>query len=196
MNRQPIEFAMARLAELEQVESFARNFSLSYWGNKTDVHGLDTAEDPVCGFSGCFMGWAIHQQWFAQFGLVLGFTTLDPWGNTPAALRPVDTRLHIIRPHIIPFVEASSSSHFYEWALKEHNQQTDGAINAVAQLFGIDEQTLGNIIYEEFYPTESVTMALVRERLGELLELDENRFNEVICERIERWQEEQRENAE
>jgi hypothetical protein len=190
MNKEPIEFAMTRLAELEKVEAFARNFSLSYWGNKTAVHSLDEAEQLECGFSGCFMGWAIHQQWFAPFGLVLGFATLDPWVNLAPPSKPANYKLQIV-----PFVDKSSSSEFYGLALHSRHHQTDSAIKAVARLFDIEEQTLGNIIYEEAYPVEHVSMALVRQRLGELLELGEDRFGEVIAERIERWQEEQRENA-
>jgi hypothetical protein len=185
MNREPIEFAMARLAELEQVEAFRNAFSLSYWGNKADFHPLDVPEQIDCGFSGCFMGWAIHQQWFADFGLVLGFETVNPWAGLGSA--PANPNLQII-----PCVKASSSSQFYGYALYESRRSTEAAIEAVAKLFGVEDMTLGHVIYEESYQVDSIGMKDVRERLGELLELGEERFNEVMSERIEMWEEQKR----
>jgi hypothetical protein len=181
MNTGPIKFAMTQLAELEQVEAFRRNFSLGYWANKTDTHALDAEEQLECGFSGCFMGWAIHQQWFAPFGLVLGFGTVDPWKGLTNV--PADAKLQVV-----PFVDTRSSSQFYGYALQPAVKQTEAAIEAMAELFGVQSETLGNIIYEEAYPTsEGVTMTMVRQRLAELLAHGEDRFNDIVCDVMEQW---------
>ena len=165
MNRVPIELAVKRLSWLANQTLLARHFDLGYWGNRLETHPVDQAEDPACGFSGCFMGWAVHQQWFADFGLVMGFVGED---ND--------------RSSVAPRVEETSAEQFRPFINRAVGRRTDGAIDAVALLFGIARPTLEYIIYEEHYPmpVDVITVGVVRDRLRELLELGEHAFMDKV----------------
>src|SRR5215475_860395 len=68
MNRHVLEFADKQLDKLDRGPG--KYFDLEFWASLAETHPLAKPE-PDCGFAGCFIGWAAHQQWFNQFGLVL-----------------------------------------------------------------------------------------------------------------------------
>lgn len=68
MNREVIQYSIERLQE---IDARGLQFDMDMWGNKADSHPLSEPEQAECGFAGCFMGWAAHQQWFDPFGLKL-----------------------------------------------------------------------------------------------------------------------------
>ena len=165
MNRVPIELAIERMTWLASQTDFSQKFDLSYWGNRLTTHAADEPEDPRCGFGGCFMGWAIHQQWFESFGLVMGFEGEDA-----------------DRSSVVPRVDETSAEQFRPFANRAPGRKTDGAIDATALLFGITRPTLEYIIYEEHYPMgpDEITVGVVRDRLRQLLELGEGDFLDKV----------------
>lgn len=167
MNRVPIELAVERMTWLAGQAQLAHKFGLSSWGNRVQTHAADEPEDPHCGFSGCFMGWAIHQQWFEKFGLVMGF-------DGPEA--PAD------HTSLSPMVLEASAPQFAFFAAQRPGRRTDATIAAVALLFGIARPTLEYIIYEEHYPMTvgDITVMVVRDRLLLLLLLGENAFMDQV----------------
>jgi hypothetical protein len=171
MNRLPIEFAFQQMTRIARNAELARHFDLTFWGTAVDSHPL-TVPEPDCGFSGCFIGWAAHQQWFHQFGLQLGLykegLPEDPFQ----------------RSNIVPAVLPGSAWQYSEFISDKH--RTQGAVDALALLFDIDKDTLGNIIYEEAYRGD-ITVMEVRDRLGELLEHGEEKFNALVVAQCEAW---------
>jgi hypothetical protein len=165
MNRLPIEFAINRLNDIASNALLAAKFDLTYWGNKLTTHAFFEPEDPGCGFGGCFMGWAVHQQWFVPWGLKLGFDGEEETGSPLA-----------------PRVEHESADAFQPFVTMAPRGDTQGAIGAVALLFGIQKSTFEHIIYEEHYPMlpDDIGVIEVRNRLKALLELGESAFMDTI----------------
>lgn len=186
MNREPIEFAMRQLETIVDSTLFSTQFSLSHWGNQLLTHPLDQPEDPKCGFSGCFIGWAIHQQWFDKWGLKLAFSV--PW-DAPASTHVEQTEGRL---SIFPRVSEDSSEAWLRYATEKDGgqfagRQTEMALYAVANLFGIDRSLMDYIIYEEHYEDpDEVTPLEVRDRLGKLLEHGPDRFLELMIDFNER----------
>ena len=122
------------------------------------------------------MGWAIHQQWFEPFGLMLGFEGVDA-----------------DRTSLSPKVDEASVEPYFTFAKRPPGRQTDGAIEAVALLFGIARPTLEYIIYEEHYPMgpDDITVTVVRDRLQLLIELGEDAFMDKVVAEEEAFSQEQ-----
>jgi hypothetical protein len=152
MNREPIEFAVQQLRRIDAHEELARQFNMSFWANNTATHPLDEAESLECGFAGCFMGWAAHQQWFDQFGLKLRLARIShtALGND-ATLK--------VEPSIHPDGEA------FMWQAE--------AIEAVCTLFDVSEKVIDLITlpdkYEDLEYPSGIRAGDVADRLELLL---------------------------
>lgn len=142
MKRKPIEFCIEQLTKLENLDIL---FHMNQWGNSSSSHPLDVPEDPSCGFAGCFMGWAAHQQWFDRFGVPLRIK--KAFEHSSAALT-----LQVSSPN----------------AIADHAE----AIDAVSKMMGIEEHTLDQIILPDNYPMHDsdITPIVVANRLQRLLD--------------------------
>lgn len=176
MNEEVIKFTIERLQAIEDDEKLRERFNLGFWSNRLDTHPLDTPEDPGCGFSGCYMGWAVHQQWYAKWGLVMGFANLNQNSTD--------------RSNIVPKVTPQSS---FEWRSYFFGSSfTDNAICAVSELLGLEDETFRQVIYEEAYQ-ELPSPGDVAQRLQEILELGEEAFGDMHSKRLEEWEKERAE---
>lgn len=185
MNRAVIEFARDRLRAIAEDEVLRQHFSLGYWGNQVFVHPVDQPEDPKCGFSGCFFGWAVHQQWFAKWGLELGFANGDDGLDIPDSSRL----------NICPMVLESSGPAFQPFLLRPGRVDAMGTVDAVSLLFGVSNNTMAQLIYEESYPDPDVTADDVVHRLNLLLAMGEQSFNGYVVDALEQHAEENAENV-
>lgn len=77
INRPVLEFCITQLREIHAKELV---FDMANWGS-LDISHPFTEPEPDCGFAGCFVGWAAHQQWFDQFGVKVRLR-----GNMPTTL--------------------------------------------------------------------------------------------------------------
>ena len=184
MNRAPIELAFERMTWLRDHPQFSKKFDIDHWANKPESHPLDQPETPDCGFSGCFMGWASHQRWFDHWGLRLDLEDFAPGTGVMSGV--------VEQKNIFPVVRPDSAPAFRRYVNAKPGRQSDAAIDAVAKLFGIHRDTLGMIIYEENYRHQEVTPEMVRDRLGELLEHGEQKFQDLVIEANEAADEERR----
>ena len=176
MNRSAIKFTIERLRAIDADEVLRKQFTLEYWADQASTHPLDVPEDPKCGFSGCYMGWAIHQQWYARWGLMLDFGSID-------------TDRDVMPGNIMPLVRANSTSGFQKYT--GDAGKTDNAVAAVADLLGLDLETFRQVIYEEAYKdSDHMGPGDVADRLSEILEFGEETFARSHSERLERWEEE------
>jgi hypothetical protein len=66
--------------QLKEVGAKGYEFDMFSWGSSDHSHPVGTPE-PECGFAGCFLGWAAHQQWFDQFGLAFRLSQQHPTHN-------------------------------------------------------------------------------------------------------------------
>ena len=175
MNREVIEFTIERLLTIANDEALRDHFDLGFWANGLETHELDQPEDQSCGFSGCVMGWAVHQQWYAQWGLHLGFTQNPlPFTENPK---------HVIQPEVLD----ESELRFRPYLKGPDRYKSQHATEAVAELFGLDLATFDKVIYEEAYENEEATALMVAERLQEILDLGEESFMRVQIGREEQW---------
>ena len=176
INKPAIEFTIERLRAIDADERLRQQFTLEYWADEPSTHPLAVPEDPDCGFSGCYMGWAIHQQWYARWGLMLGFEDLNSCGSLPST-----------SGNIVPIVRANSSSGFLQYT--GVLARTDNTIAAVADLLGLDIETFRQVIYEEAYQdSEHMGPGDVANRLAEILELGEEAFGDMHSKRLEQWE--------
>lgn len=180
MNRPAIEFTIERLRAIEADERLRQQFTLEYWAMDTSTHPLAVPEDPKCGFSGCYMGWAIHQQWYARWGLMLDFKQLSGHPDLP------DTPVG----NIVPIV-ASNSAMAYQQYVHSGIAIANDTVAAVADLLGLNDETFRQVIYEEAYEdSDSMGPGDVANRLAEILELGEEAFGKMHSERLEQWEQE------
>lgn len=197
INKVAIELAIDRLNAIADVEDLARHFDLGFWGNQIESHPLSEEEKLDCGFTGCFMGWAAHQQWFDQFGLVLRLAMSENYRHLARSLPDMETRM--FRNSVYPVVDPRSASifaPFKEDPGRSDSRTTSDAIKAVGQLFGIEPTTMDRLIYEEHYDDgEKAGPLQVVEKLRQLLDLGEEGFLDVDCAAEERRREDSQENA-
>ena len=188
MNREAIEFTIRQLREIAANEAFAAHFTLGYWANQLTTHEVDEPEDPGCGFTGCYMGWAIHQQWYAPWGLRLGFVHKAPSGpleDSRSSFNQLPNKLSIF-PEVLE--ESTLSYQKYRPKLPGRSDNALGALAAVGEVLGLQTDTLEKVIYEEAYRNgEQAGPDDVANRFAEILEFGEDGFMDVQIEREEAW---------
>ena len=167
MNKTIIMHCIEQLERI-QADALTHHFDLELWASSIKTHPLDEPE-PDCGFQGCFIGWAVHQQWFEPFGLHLGLAEL---------------RQGFVTASIVPVVLTEGSEpRFHQFVPKGEPRTANNAIWAIAYLMGITTKTLECVIYSEHYDAGSDTQAGdVAQRLRLLLALGEDDLRAKVAE--------------
>lgn len=181
MNKTVIEFTIRQLLAIQAREELRQHFTLQYWGENTTMHPVDQPEDPACGFSGCYMGWAAHQQWYARWGLQLELTQ-DLDSSNPSKYITVGVGLGSI-PQFLQVNQGNPP-------------ERQSSIDALAYLLGVPSSVLGTIIYEEEYEDPSeIDPQDVAFRFRELLDLGVDQYMDLHVNRRERWEAERQADA-
>jgi len=162
MNRPPIEEAIRQLDALQQSEILRDQFTLLFWGQDSET----------CGFQGCLIGWAVHQQWFKPWGLELA------WHKTPSTTsKSGDFWMPIVaNTKVIDSMVGRADS------MKD-------ALTGIARLWDIKLTTFAHIIYEDSYCGRPDTPGMVADQLRRLLELGEETFCDEVEEEVRDWRE-------
>jgi hypothetical protein len=164
MNRDTIQKTIDRLQAIAGDNELRHHFDLGFWGNKDEIHAVDQPEDPDCGFAGCFIGWAVHQQWYAEDGLVLGLQAFrNPVGRTDW----------------MPFVTFESHERFEQYK-PSFGRNAEPAMRAVGEVLGLELGTMQAVVFSEAYPTGRIWPEDVADRLRIILENGEDRALEIF----------------